>query len=61
MKYRCIKDLKGLGLLTVGKIYDIVENRIYGFTIFSATNDYGREINFSYITLPKYFEKVENQ
>lgn len=61
MKYICIKDLKELGLLTVGKIYDIVEKPYLWFTIFSATNDYGREINFSSITLPKYFEKVEDQ
>ncbi len=59
MKYRCIKDFGGLGLLTVGKIYEIesLSNRWIEF--YRVINDYGRTIDISDGTLPKYFEKIE--
>lgn len=39
MKYRCIKDFGGLGLLTVGKIYEIesLSNRWIKFLELSTT------------------------
>ena len=59
MKYRCIKDFGGLGLLTVGKIYEIesLSNRWIEF--YRVINDYGRTIDLSDETLLKYFEKIE--
>lgn len=59
MKYRCIKDFGGLGLLTVGNIYEIesLSNRWIEF--YRVINDYGRTIDLSDETLLKYFEKIE--
>ena len=59
MKYRCIKDIGGLNTLTVGKIYEIesLSNRWIDF--YRVINDYGRTVDLSDETLPKYFEKVE--
>lgn len=57
MKYRCIKDFFGLGLLTVGKIYEPhTENK---GNIYHFTNDVGRVISFSDQTINNFFEKVE--
>lgn len=54
VQYRCIKDLGGLGLLTVGKVYDVkVEAHIN-----TVINDAGREIFLSDMTIHKYFERV---
>lgn len=58
MKYRCIKDFCGLGLLTVGKIYEVKPIFKHYVTQYQVTNDFGREINLSDKTLPTYFEKV---
>lgn len=54
VKYRCIKDFCGLGLLTVGKVYDVEVN---GY-IYTVINDVGREIFLSDLTIPEYFERV---
>lgn len=58
MKYRCIKDLCGIGLFTVGKIYEIESKQDRNLTIHAVTNDYGRIGRFSDETLSTYFEKI---
>ena len=54
VKYRCIKDLGGLGILTVGKVYDVENDR----NVHTVTNDVGRVILMGDKTILKYFERV---
>ncbi len=60
MKYKCIKDFWGLGLLAVGKIYEPHTEKNKGNTFYHFTNDVGRVIVFSDENINDYFEKVED-
>lgn len=60
MKYKCIKDFCGLGLLTVGKVYKPHTEESKGITYYHFTNDFGRDLALSDRTTNEYFEKVED-
>lgn len=60
MKYKCIKDFYGLGLLTVGKIYEPKIEKSKGITHYHFTNNHGRDIALSDRTINENFEKVED-
>ena len=60
MKYKCIKDFCGLGLLSIGKIYEPKIEESKGVTYYHFTNDYGRDIALTDKTINENFEKVED-
>ena len=59
MKYRCIKDVGGIGCLEVGKMYDVEAEDKWGHTIYTVCLNEGKNILYlSEETISQYFEKA---
>ena len=59
MKYKCIKDIGGLGCLEVGKVYDVTIEEKYQHTIYVVNREKANAF-LSEETVSTYFEKVED-
>ena len=59
MKYKCIKDIGGLGCLEVGKVYDVTVEEKYQHTIYVVNRGKTNAL-LSEETVSTYLEKVED-